>query len=65
MHAYFPSNSRLTSILTRLFDDLGMQFQTLIFRIDFYALLDIEKTAGESEIKKAYFKKSKEYHPDR
>ena len=34
-------------------------------RIDFYALLDLEKTAGESEIKKAYFKKSKEFHPDR
>ena len=34
-------------------------------RIDFYSLLDLEKTAGESEIKKAYFKKSKEFHPDR
>ena len=34
-------------------------------RIDFYALLGLEKTAGESEIKKAYFKKSKEFHPDR
>ena len=31
----FLSNSRLTSVLTRLFDDLGMQFQTLIYRIDF------------------------------
>ena len=34
-------------------------------RIDFYALLGLEKTAGDSEIKKAYFKKSKEFHPDR
>ena len=34
-------------------------------RIDFYALLGLEKSAGESEIKKAYFKKSKEFHPDR
>ena len=34
-------------------------------RIHFYALLNLEKTAGESEIKKAYFKKSKEFHPDR
>merc|ERR1719244_1284569 len=34
-------------------------------RIDFYGLLGLEKTAGDSEIKKAYFKKSKEFHPDR
>ena len=34
-------------------------------RVDFYALLGLEKTCGESEIKKAYFRKSKEYHPDR
>ena len=40
-------------------------FLTKHCRIDFYSLLNIEKTAGESEIKKAYFKKSKEYHPDR
>merc|ERR1719435_63338 len=41
------------------------QQHLLVTRIDFYALLDIEKDAGESEIKKAYFKKSKEFHPDR
>ena len=34
-------------------------------RVDFYAVLGIEKTVGDSEIRKAYFKKSKEYHPDR
>ena len=37
----------------------------LITRVDYYAVLGIEKTAGDSELKKAYFKKSKEYHPDR
>merc|ERR1719312_1959276 len=37
----------------------------LATRVDYYAVLAIEKTAGDSEIKKAYFKKSKEYHPDR
>jgi len=34
-------------------------------RVDHYAILGIEKTVGESEIRKAYFKKSKEYHPDK
>ncbi len=28
-------------------------------------ILEIEPTCGESEIRKAYFKKSKEYHPDK
>jgi len=37
----------------------------LITRVDYYAVLGIEKTAGDSDLKKAYFKKSKEYHPDR
>merc|ERR1719318_1985666 len=37
----------------------------LATRKDYYAILAIEKTAGEAEIKKAYFKKSKEYHPDK
>merc|ERR1719233_1968365 len=41
------------------------QQHMLITRVDYYAVLGIEKTAGESELKKAYFKKSKEYHPDR
>ena len=34
-------------------------------RVDYYGVLGIEKTVGDSEIRKAYFKKSKEYHPDR
>ena len=34
-------------------------------RVDFYAVLELEKSAGDAEIRKAYFKKSKEYHPDR
>jgi len=34
-------------------------------RKDFYGVLGLEATCGESEVRKAYFKKSKEYHPDR
>ena len=34
-------------------------------RVDYYAVLDLEKSAADAEIRKAYFKKSKEYHPDR
>ena len=31
----------------------------------YLGVLGVESTCGESEIRKAYFKKSKEYHPDR
>jgi len=41
------------------------QQHMLLTRVDYYAVLAIDKTVGESDIKKAYFKKSKEYHPDR
>lgn len=41
------------------------QQHLLATRVDYYQVLGIEKTCGDSEIKKAYFKKSKEYHPDR
>ena len=34
-------------------------------RLDYYALLAVEKTAGEGELRKAYFKKSREFHPDK
>merc|ERR1719445_2219237 len=34
-------------------------------RVDYYAVLDLEKSAADAEIRKAYFRKSKEYHPDK
>ena len=34
-------------------------------RVDYYAVLDLEKSASDAEVRKAYFKKSKEYRPDR
>jgi len=37
----------------------------LTSRLDYYALLQVEKTAGDSELRKAYFKKSREFHPDK
>jgi len=37
----------------------------LATRVNYYEVLNLEKTCGDSDIKKAYFKKSKEYHPDK
>ena len=34
-------------------------------RLDYYALLQVEKTVGETELRKAYFKRSREFHPDK
>jgi molecular chaperone DnaJ len=31
---------------------------------DYYKTLNVEKAASKDEIKKAYFKLAKEYHPD-
>ena len=37
----------------------------LASRLDYYKLLGVEKTAETGDMKKAYFKKSREYHPDK
>ena len=31
---------------------------------DYYSTLDIDKNASPNDIKRAYFKKAKEFHPD-
>ena len=41
-------------------------FLPLVFCVeDFYKLLDIDKSASDREIKKAYRLLSKKYHPDK
>jgi len=34
-------------------------------RVDYYEILGLQRNCEDSDIRKAYFKKSKEYHPDR
>ena len=34
-------------------------------RMDFYQRLDVDRTAGKQEIRKAYYRLAKEHHPDR
>ena len=62
---FFYADSMFTFESTRHLLREAKQEHLKATRIDFYALLGLEKTAGDSEIKKAYFKKSKEFHPDR
>lgn len=37
----------------------------LFYRRDFYKILGVPKTANTNQIKKAYRKLAKEYHPDK
>ncbi len=47
-----------------IFPISSLKFLLMFFRAC-AGILEIEPTCGESEIRKAYFKKSKEYHPDK
>lgn len=42
-----------------------MQFRSSqILNKDYYRILDVDRNASQSDLKKAYFKKAKEFHPD-
>ena len=42
-----------------------MQFRSSqILNKDYYSILGVNRGASQSDLKKAYFQKAKEYHPD-
>lgn len=47
------------------FEDFVDKLLNVLNRIDYYSLLGVERNAGLAEIKKAYRKMSKVFHPDR
>jgi molecular chaperone DnaJ len=36
----------------------------MVTKQDYYAVLEVERTTGKSEIKKAYLRLARKYHPD-
>jgi DnaJ-class molecular chaperone len=56
-----PGGLELTEVQARRIDD----FFAALERRDAFDLLEVSRAADKKEIKRAYFKLSKEFHPDR
>lgn len=42
-----------------------LDFHQSLPRLDYYQILDVDRKAGDEDIKKAYFRMARKYHPDR